>query len=81
MLGNFNGNFDQWLIRAADKTPYEKKQSSITRVQELNTDHRHQSAPRGANGSLKCNTGHKLVLPRTKNIIIMAHSALLKDLN
>lgn len=29
MLGNFNGNFDQWLIRAADKSPYEKKKSSI----------------------------------------------------
>lgn len=46
MLGNFNGNFDQWLIGVADKTPCEKKKSSITWVQELNTDHRHHSAPR-----------------------------------
>lgn len=78
MLGNFNGNFDQWLIRATDKPPYEKK-SSITRVQELNTDL--HSAPRGDNGSLKHNIGHKLASPRTKYIIVMADSALLTDLN
>lgn len=81
MLGNFNGNFDQWLIRATEKTPYEKKKSSITQVQELNTDHRHHSAPRGANSSLNSNMGHKLALPRRKYIIVMAHPALLKDLN
>lgn len=80
MLGNFNGNFDHWLIRATDKTPYEKK-SIITGVQELNTDYHHHSAPRGANGSLERNIGHKLALPRTQYIIIMAHSALLEDLN
>lgn len=34
MLGNFNANFDQWLIRATDKAPYEKR-ISIAQVQEL----------------------------------------------
>lgn len=54
---------------------------AASRVQTLNTDHHHQSAPRGGNCSLQCNTGHKLPPPRTKYIITMAHSALPKDHN